>query len=239
MLDGLHAQVRRADAAQRFTLFVRTALAAAFVAPGLTKMLGVEFAPGVEPGSLMGAYFRAFHAVGPYYAFVGAAQVAAGLLLLSRRTALVGAVLYFPTVLNIAVLTVAARFGAGTPVITVLMTLGCLWLLLWDGHRLVPVLAPAVRAVPERSAEPAVWDLLVPRAAGPATAGAATAERRTLRLAYVLGLAGVLVATLGARALLPAAAMRLGLAAVLVAALLALAGWAWCVLRPFSARTMA
>ena len=226
MLDGLHAQVRRADAAQRFTLLVRTALAAAFVAPGLTKVLGTEFAPGIEPGSLMGAYFQAFHAVGPYYAFVGAAQVAAGLLLLFRRTALLGAIVYFPTVLNIAVLTVAARFGVGTATVTVLMTLGCLGLLLWDGHRLVPVLAPGVRSVPERAVEPAVWDLLVPR-----SVGVGTADRRMLRMAYVLGLAGVLAFTLAARGLLPPETMRLGLVALAVAVLLALVGWVWGALR--------
>lgn len=234
MLDGLHVQVRRVDAAQRLTLLIRTVLAAAFVAPGLTKVLGIEFAPGIEPGSLMGAYFRAFHAVGPYYTFVGAAQVVAGLLLLSRRTALLGAVLYFPTVLNIAVLTVATRFGVGTPVVTVLMTLGCLWLLLWDGHRLVPVLAPGARLVPERPVEPAVWDLLVPR-----SVGAETAERRTLRLAYVLGLSGVLASTLAARGLLPLWAMRLGLVAVAAAALLTLAGLAWSALGRLRARASA
>lgn len=227
MLDDLHAQVRRVDAAQRFTLLIRTALAAAFVAPGLTKVLGIEFAPGIEPGSLVGAYFQAFHAVGPYYAFVGAAQAVAGLLLLSRRTALLGAVLYFPAILNIAVLTVAARFGVGTPVVTVLMALGCLWLLLWDGHRLVPILSAATRSVPVRAVEPALWDLLVPR-----SVGAETAERRLLRLAYVLGLAGVLAATLAARALLPPASMSLGLAAFAGAALLTLAGWVWCALVP-------
>ena len=232
MLDGLHAQVRRADAAQRFTLLVRTALASAFVAPGLTKVLGTEFAPGIEPGSLMGAYFRAFHAVGPYYAFVGAAQVAAGLLLLSRRTALLGAVVYFPTVLNIAVLTVAARFGVGTSTVTVLITLGCLWLLLWDGHRLVPILVPGVRSVPERAVEPSAWDLLVPR-----SASAETVVRRTLRLAYVLGLAGVLAFTLAARGLLPPETMRPGLVAFAVAALLALVGWVWSARRPSRSQT--
>lgn len=226
-LNRLHSRIRSADLAQRFTLLVRTALAVGFVAPGLTKVLGAEFAPGIDPDSIMGAYFVAFHAVGPYYVFVGVAQVAAGAFLLSRRTSLLGAVLYFPTILNIAVLTVAARFGIGTPTVTVLMALACLWLLVWDGHRLVPVLNPALRSVPERSMEPAVWDLFVPRAA-PDRAFA----RRALRTAYVVGLAGVIAFTVAARGLLPPATVGAGLAAFVAAGLLTVAGWALHALGP-------
>lgn len=219
--DRVQDRIRRVDAAQRFTLLARTALAAAFVAPGLTKVLGIEFAPGVEPGSLMDAYFRSFHAVGPYYAFVGAAQVVAGVLLLSRRTALVGAIVYFPTILNIAVLTAAIGFGAGTSTVTVLMALACLWLLLWDGHRLLPILAPTLHSVPARPVEPAVWDLFVPR-----SVGGESAERWVLRSAFVLGLGGTVAFTLAARGLLPSGVMSAGLLGFAVAALLTLSGWA-------------
>ena len=218
--DRLHSRIRSADFAQRFTLFVRTALAVGFVAPGLTKVLGAEFAPGIDPDSLMGAYFVAFHAVPPYYVFVGVAQVAAGAFLLSRRTSLLGAILYFPTILNIAVLTVAARFSVGTATVTVLMALACLWLLVWDGHRLFPILNPALRSVPDRSAEPAVWDLFAPR---DVTDGAFA--RWVLRCAYAVGLAGVIAFTLAARGLLPPATLSAGLVAFAAAGLLTVAGW--------------
>lgn len=216
-LDRFHARLRARAPLQRFTLLVRTALAAGFVAPGLTKVFGGDFAPGIDPATPMGAYFHAFHNTGAYYGFVGAVQVLAAALLLSRRTALLGAVLYLPVVANIFVLTAATRFGVGTQVVAGLMTLACLWLLAWDAHRLSGILSAAFRPSPGRATEPPVWDLFTP-------ALAARAGRRTLRAAYALGLAGVVVWTLAARALVPTGALQPALAAVLVAGLLVPAG---------------
>ena len=230
-LDRLHARLRSSGPLQRFTLFTRTLLALGFVAPGLTKVLGAEFAPGIDPATPMGAFFEAVYGAGGYYAFVGAAQVLAGALLLSRRTALLGAVLYFPIVLNIAALTVATRFGVGTPVVTVLMTLACGWLLAWDAHRLAGIFVPAPRPGQGRAVEPAVWDLLAARPSAPLSIG-----RRALRSAYVFGTAGALALTLAARGLVPFGLGRAALLAVLAAVALTATGWA--LDRPRSARSL-
>ena len=59
----------------------------------------------------------------------------AGLLLLTQRFAMLGAVLFVGIIANIFVITISYNFG-GTPVITGLMLLGTLGLLLWDWNRL-------------------------------------------------------------------------------------------------------
>ena len=218
-LDRRHVRARRVDALQRLTLATRTALAVGFVAPGLTKVLGLDFAPGIDAASPMGAYFEALHATGAYYAFVGAVQVAAGAMLLSRRTALVGAVLYLPVVANIFVLTAATRFGVGTPVATGLMTLGCTGLLLWDGHRLAGLVSASFRPREGRATEPPAFDLLVPPGAGPA-------GRRLLRAAYAVGLSAAFGWTLAARGLAPAPLLPITVVGLAAAAGLSLAGWA-------------
>jgi hypothetical protein len=63
----------------------------------------------------------------------------AALLLLIPRTALLGAMLYFPIIANICVLTYAVRFE-GTRIAT-LMLLANLFLLMWDYDRLKWVLS--------------------------------------------------------------------------------------------------
>jgi len=78
------------------------------------------------------------HLTGYYYTFIGAGQLIAALLLLIPRTALLGAVVYFPVILNICVLTYAVRFE-GTRIAT-LMLLANLFLLVWDYQRLQHIL---------------------------------------------------------------------------------------------------
>ena len=56
-------------------------------------------------------------------------------LLLIPRTATLGALVYFPLILNIFVITVSLHF-TGTPVITGLMLIACIYLLCWDADKL-------------------------------------------------------------------------------------------------------
>ena len=74
----------------------------------------------------------------PDSTFIGASQLIAALLLLIPRTALLGAIFYFPIILNICVLTYAVRFE-GTRIAT-LMLLANLFLLAWDYQRLKYIL---------------------------------------------------------------------------------------------------
>lgn len=147
-LDTLHARARRNLWLQRFTTMTRLLLAAGFIPPGLTKVLGHPFTRlGVDHP--VGYFFDAFFQAGGFYAFVGAMQVLAAVLLLFRRTATLGAVLYFPLIVTIFVVTVSIGFQ-GTWAITGLMALACLYLLCWDYDRLKPLLPfrPVERAEP-------------------------------------------------------------------------------------------
>ena len=120
-----------------FTVFCRIALALGFIPSGLVKITGERFTalPAEHP---LGQYFDALFQTGYYYTFIGVGQLLTALLLLIPRTALLGAIVYFPTILNICVLAYATRFE-GTR-ITTFMLLGNIYLLCWDYDRLKYIL---------------------------------------------------------------------------------------------------
>jgi uncharacterized membrane protein YphA (DoxX/SURF4 family) len=120
-----------------FTVFCRVALALGFIPSGIVKIMGERFTalPANHP---LGHYFDALYQTGYYYTFIGVGQIITALLLLIPRTALLGAIIYFPTILNICVLAYATRFE-GTR-ITTLMLLANIYLLCWDYERLKHIL---------------------------------------------------------------------------------------------------
>jgi uncharacterized membrane protein YphA (DoxX/SURF4 family) len=132
-LDDLSHEARRNRWLRYFTVFCRFALALGFIPSGIVKIIGERFTalPSNHP---LGHYFDALHGTGFYYRFIGVSQLTAALLLLIPRTALLGAILYLPIILNICVLTYATRFE-GTRIAT-LMLLANLYLLWWDSERL-------------------------------------------------------------------------------------------------------
>jgi len=135
--ERLYAELRRNKWLRYFSVFCRIALALGFVPSGLVKVMGERFTalPSNHP---LGHYFDALYLTGYYYTFIGVGQLTAALLLLIPRTALLGAILYFPIILNICVLTYATRFE-GTRIAT-LMLLANLFLLVWDYQRLKSIL---------------------------------------------------------------------------------------------------
>ena len=135
-----------------FTVFCRIALALGFIPSGIVKITGERFT-ALPPNHPLGHYFDALFQTGYYYTFIGVAQLVIALLLLIPRTALLGAIFYFPTILNICILAHATRFE-GTR-ITTFMLLANLYLLWWDLDRLkyiLPFKRPAAdthRATPK------------------------------------------------------------------------------------------
>ena len=121
-----------------FTVFCRVVLALAFIISGIVKIKGERFAAGLSHNHPLGHYFDALYQTGYYYTFIGVAQVIIALLLLIPRTALLGALMYFPIILNICVLTYAVRFE-GTRAAT-FMLLANLYLLCWDYDRIKYIL---------------------------------------------------------------------------------------------------
>ena len=121
-----------------FAVFCRIALAAGFIPAGYVKIIGERFASGLPSNNPLGHYFDALHLTGYYYTFIGITQIIIAILLLIPRTSLLGALMYFPIIINICVLTYATRFD-GTRLVT-MMVLANLFLLIWDYDRLKHIL---------------------------------------------------------------------------------------------------
>jgi uncharacterized membrane protein YphA (DoxX/SURF4 family) len=122
---------------KRFAVFCRIALAASFIPSGYVKIIGERFT-GLPSNNPLGHYFDALHLTGYYYTFIGIAQIITAVLLLIPRTSLLGALMYFPIIINICVLTYATRFD-GTRLVS-MMVLASLFLLIWDYDRLKYIL---------------------------------------------------------------------------------------------------
>ncbi|MCC3159802.1 DoxX family protein [Hymenobacter sp. 15J16-1T3B] len=134
VLDRLHARARQNRWLRAFAVCNRLALAAGFIPAGLVKVAGERFT-SLSNNHPMGHYLEALHHTGFYYPFIGVLQLTAALLLLLPGTAALGAVLFFPIILNICVLSVAMRFD-GSLLTSPLMVLANLFLLCWYYDRL-------------------------------------------------------------------------------------------------------
>ncbi|AMM50695.1 hypothetical protein TH61_05200 [Rufibacter sp. DG15C] len=132
-LDQLHAWARGNRWLYLFAIFLRVALAFGFITSGMVKVLGNRFTvlPDSHP---MGNFLEAIYNTGFYYTLIGVLQVTAAVLLLIPRTALLGAIIYFPIILNICILSISVRFE-GSFVTSPLMVMANLYLLCWYYHR--------------------------------------------------------------------------------------------------------
>lgn len=137
-LDQLHAQAKANRWLRYFAVFNRVALAAGFLPSGFVKIMGERFT-ALSNNHPMGQYLEALHHTGYYYTFIGIFQVTAALLLLIPRTAVLGALLYFPIILNICILSLAVRFD-GSLLSSPLMVLANLYLLFWYYDKLKYIL---------------------------------------------------------------------------------------------------
>ncbi|MDX1463165.1 MAG: DoxX family protein [Marinirhabdus sp.] len=122
-----------------FTIFTRVALAAGFIPSGMVKILGERFT-ALSSQHPLGQYFDALDHTGYYYTFIGVMQVTAAILLLIPRTALLGALIYFPIILNIVILTFSVRFD-GSLFTSPLMLMANVYILFWNYDKLKHLLS--------------------------------------------------------------------------------------------------
>ena len=137
-LDNIHAKMTGSKILQIFTAFTRILLFVGFTPPSIKKILHQPFT-SLPDSNPVGHYFNALLDTGFYYEFIGWGQLIAAVLLLFPRTAHLGALMFFPIILNITVLTNAVGFE-GTWLLTIFMTLAATYLVAWDYDRLKPVL---------------------------------------------------------------------------------------------------
>ena len=143
--EKIYNEAKRDIWFRRFAVFCRIVLAASFIPTGFVKIMGERFAEGLPANNPLGHYFDALHTTGYYYTFIGVVQLLIAVLLLIPRTAVLGALMYFPVIVNITVLTYATRFD-GTRLVT-MMLLASTFLLIWYYDRLkslVPLKQPDV-----------------------------------------------------------------------------------------------
>lgn len=206
-LTRWHAAARRHPALHRLAIVSRILLALAFVPTGLVKLLGWRFTV-LDPATPIGGFFEAMYRTGAYWQFLGASQVAAGVLLLIPATATLGALAVLPIMLNITVITWALDF-TGTRHLAVAMLLASLFLLGWDYDR---------------------WRGILVAPGQPSPTGTdAVVLSRLERAGYVLGTTAGLLLFAGTRGLVPGTVAAAGLVGGAGATgMVALAWWqAW------------
>ena len=134
VLLRFHQLVRAQPLFYRLAIGTRLLLAAGFIPTGMVKLLGQRFTV-ISVETPVGMFFEAMYQGGIYWRFIGASQIVASVLLLIPATSAVGAVIFFPIILNIFLITVGYQF-AGTPVVTGLMLLAATFLLAWEYQRI-------------------------------------------------------------------------------------------------------
>ncbi|MDQ2771204.1 MAG: hypothetical protein M3Y54_11970 [Bacteroidota bacterium] len=147
---------------QLAVIYTRYLVGGAFVFASLIKIKGHRFTQmdGTVAGHNPGHFFEMMYQSGLYWQFIGVAQCVAGLLLLTQRFGLLGALAYVPIMANIFVITISYDFG-GTSVITGLMLLAGLLLLAWDWNRLRVVLnQPTVSETTSPLFESRLWEVV-------------------------------------------------------------------------------
>jgi len=119
--------------AQIFIIYTRYLIGGAFVFSSIIKIKGKRFTTYSQEDAPLGSamhFFEVLYQTGGYWQFIGWAQLLAGFLLMTQRYAKLGALVNFPILLNVFVITISMDFG-GTPVITGLMLAANVMLLIW------------------------------------------------------------------------------------------------------------
>lgn len=164
-MEGLISTLKQNVILQLFTIFLRYLLGAAFVFASIFKIQGVRFTPesaANAPINSLEHFFETMYQTPYYWSFIGWAQLAVGVLMMSQLFSTAGAVVYFPMILNIFVITISFQ-SPNILLITFLMMCGNVYLLLWDWNKLKFIAVPApstfVDNTPEFSKHK-VWTVL-------------------------------------------------------------------------------
>ena len=123
---------------QIFTIFLRYLLGSAFVWASILKIKGIRFTPFSgenTPINSLPHLLESMFQSGFYWYFIGLGQLVAGFLLMSQIFSTLGAIAFFPIILNIFVLTTYFD-SPGILAVTSLMLLANIYLLLWDWNKL-------------------------------------------------------------------------------------------------------
>lgn len=147
---------------QLLVVYTRMMLGGGFVFASIIKNKGKRFTTVSHEDAPFGSamhFFETMYQTGLYWQFLGWGQLIAGFLLMSQRYAKLGAVMNFPIILNVFIITISMDFNY-TPVITGLMLLANIGLLLWhwDELRILVNLSPYTPPRNQLANEP-IWEI--------------------------------------------------------------------------------
>ena len=137
-METLISNLKQYKILQIFTISIRYLLGTSFVWASIFKIQGRRFTPQSaenEPINSLNHLLESMYQSGIYWHFIGWIQLMAGFLLMSQRFSTLGAVVFFPIMLNIFILTTSFN-SVGILTITFLMSLVNIYLLLWDWNKL-------------------------------------------------------------------------------------------------------
>ncbi len=132
-------QLRTSQTNLWIIVHLRYLVGLAFFPSGITKLIGHRFTQ-ISTDSPIGYFFEALYQSGFYWNFLGLAQLAAGILLMTQRFALLGTLAFFAILTNVWLITISLSFR-GTWIITSLMMIAVLILLIWDYKKLLPLVS--------------------------------------------------------------------------------------------------
>jgi len=141
--------------AQIFIIYTRYLIGVAFVFACIIKIKGKRFTTYSHEDAPIGStmhFFEVLYQTGLYWQFIGWAQLLAGFLLMTQRYAKLGALVNFPILLNVFVITISMEFG-GTPLITGLMLAANVMLLIWHWGELKSLINLPHQAEPKDQEE--------------------------------------------------------------------------------------
>ena len=123
---------------QIFIIYTRYLIGGAFVFASLIKIKGYRFTTesgASDPINSAWHFFETMYQSGLYWKFIGLGQLIAGFLLMTQRFSKLGALVNFPIILNVFIITLSYYF-AYTPVVTGLMLFANLLLILWEWNEI-------------------------------------------------------------------------------------------------------
>jgi len=133
---------------------VRGFLALAFLIYGIAKLADIQFNRAYQPyafenvsSELLSGFqltWRFFAYSRVYQCAIGFAEVGAAVLLLSSRTAALGAVAFFPVIVNVVLVDLCFGIPGDATVMALSLLVGDLVLLVADRHRLRLALAALI-----------------------------------------------------------------------------------------------
>lgn len=148
--------------AQIIIIYTRFLLGGAFVFASIIKIKGRRFTSVSGEDAPFGTAFHFFETMyqsGVYWQFLGFAQLLSGFLLMTQRYSKLGAVINFPIILNVFIITISMDF-AYTPVLTGMMLLANGLLLIWHWNELrILFNLPLISDIPKRLENLAIWEL--------------------------------------------------------------------------------